>query len=117
LIESYREQRPLWLASVEAFLQGGRSEEVRALLAWGNEEARRGMTAWLEGVPESEVADDAVSSLGSVQVALISGLMLQWLNDPDHAPSAEEVVRGLREIADHLSGPPRARRGRADRDL
>jgi hypothetical protein len=32
--------------------------------------------------------------IGSVQGALISGLMIQWINDPDHAPPAEDVVHG-----------------------
>lgn len=99
VIESFRGQRPLWLASVEAFLQAERSPDVRAQLARGNQEARRGLAAFLTGVTEEEVSDEVVRSVGSVQVALISGLMIQWINDPDHAPSAEDVVRGLREIA------------------
>jgi hypothetical protein len=34
-----------------------------------------------------------------VHQALLSGVMLQWLLDPDHAPSGADLVRGLREIA------------------
>jgi AcrR family transcriptional regulator len=102
LIESFRGQRPLWLASVEAFLQAERSPDVGGQLARGNQEARRALSAWLLGIREDEVGDDAARSIGSVQVALISGLMIQWINDPDRAPSAEDVVRGLREIAARL---------------
>ncbi|WP_255410317.1 hypothetical protein [Amycolatopsis sp. CA-128772] len=31
--------------------------------------------------------------------ALLSGVMLQWLIGPDHAPSAADLVRGLRLLA------------------
>jgi hypothetical protein len=34
-----------------------------------------------------------------VHQALLSGVMLQWLIDPDHAPSGADVARGLRLIA------------------
>jgi hypothetical protein len=32
-------------------------------------------------------------------MALLSGVMVQWLTDPEQAPSASEVVAGLRAIA------------------
>ena len=103
VIESYTSQRPLWLASVEAFLQAQRSPDVRAQLARGNQEARRGLAAWLLATPEEEVGDEAARRIGSVQVALISGLMFQWITDSEHAPSAEDLVQGLRELAALLS--------------
>lgn len=98
MIESFASQRPLWLASVEAFLQAERSPELREQLAAGQHEARRGMTAWVEGEPEAEVAEQQVRTVGSVQTALMSGVMLQWLLDPEHAPTAAEVVAGLRAL-------------------
>jgi AcrR family transcriptional regulator len=102
MIETFREQRPLWLASIEAFLQAERSPEVRSQLASGNQEARRGLAGWILGEREDDVGDDATRSIGSVQVALISGLMIQWINDPDRAPSAADIVRGLREMVARL---------------
>jgi AcrR family transcriptional regulator len=106
VIEAFRAQRQLWLASVEAFLQAERSPVVREQLALGNREARRGLSAWLLGVPEDQVDDATARSVGSVQLALISGLMIQWINDPDHAPSAEDVLRGLRAIAAQVAERP-----------
>ncbi len=103
VIESFRKQRPLWLASVEAFLQAERSPDVGEQLARGNQDARRGLAAWLLGIPEDDVSDDVARSIGSVQVALISGLMIQWLNDPAHAPSAADVERGVRELAARIA--------------
>lgn len=90
----------------EAALQVERSPALRTQLADGNEAARRGLAACLLGVPEEDVADRAARSIGSVQVALISGLMTQWAVDPERAPTAPEVVRGLRAITEKLAGPP-----------
>jgi AcrR family transcriptional regulator len=103
VIEAFDNQRLLWLASVEALLQAERSPAVRRELARGNQEARRGLAAWLLGVSEDQVSDEVARSLGSAQLALISGLMVQWMIDPEHAPSAEDLVRGLREIAARIA--------------
>jgi AcrR family transcriptional regulator len=104
LIRSGAENRALWLASYEAFLQSERSPKLRALLAEGQQEGRRGVTAWLSGIDERAVPDDLVRSLGSVQMALMSGLVSQALLDPHRAPTGAEIVRGLRELADRLEG-------------
>jgi hypothetical protein len=90
-------------ASVEALLQAERSPEVRRELARGNQGARRRLAAWLLGIPEDQVSEDVARSIGVVQLPLISGLMVQWINDPEHAPSANDVVAGLREIADRIA--------------
>ena len=42
--------------------------------------------------------------LGSVQNALISGVMMQWILDPERAPSGADVAAGLRALA-HLISP------------
>jgi len=39
----------------------------------------------LLGVPEDEVPDSAVRTVGAVQMALISGVLIQRLADPEHA--------------------------------
>ena len=96
------QHRALWMASFEALMQSQRSPELRATLATGQQEGRRGVTAWLSGISEDAVPDDLVRSLGSVQMALMSGLVAQALLDPENAPTGAEVVRGLRELADRL---------------
>lgn len=79
MIESFSAHRELWVAQLEAVLQAQRSPAVREHLARGQQEARRGLG-------------------GSVPLALMTGLMLQWLVDPDGAPSAEDVVDGIAEL-------------------
>jgi len=98
LIDSFGESRPFWLASIEAFLQAQRSPELNEQLAAGQAEGRRGLAAMLTGLPEDEVPPEVVRSAGAVQMALISGLMIQWLSDPEQAPSAADVLAGLRML-------------------
>ncbi|SHN35113.1 TetR/AcrR family transcriptional regulator [Cryptosporangium aurantiacum] len=99
LIESFTRDRSLWLASIEAFAQAGRSPELAAQIGAAVQEGRRGVTAALTGTPADGVDEQAVRSVGSVHMALMSGVMIQWLADPSKAPSAAELVAGLRSIA------------------
>ncbi|MEU9203222.1 helix-turn-helix domain-containing protein [Streptomyces sp. NPDC048332] len=103
-IASYRTDRWLWIASVEAFVHAQSSPDLLALLAAGQREGRRGVAAQLAGVPEAEVAEEEVRGLGSVQLALMSGVMIQWLTDPEEAPDAREIAAGLRALAGRLEG-------------
>lgn len=83
LIDSFTTHRALWVAQLEAVVQAERSPEVREHLAKGQREGREGLG-------------------GSVPLALLTGLMLQWLVDPDQAPSGAEVIAGLRALAAEL---------------
>ena len=60
---------------------------------------RSGMAAMLTGKPEDDLDPAVVAGLGSVQMALMSGVMTQWLVDPAHAPSAEQIAAGVRALA------------------
>jgi AcrR family transcriptional regulator len=98
LIDSFADNRQFWLASLEAFMQSQRSPELRAQLSEAQGEGRRGLAAMVTGVPEAEVPEAEVRTIGAVQMALISGLMIQWLSDPATAPTADEVLTGLRRL-------------------
>jgi AcrR family transcriptional regulator len=91
--------RDLWMASVEAMVQSNHSPELRAQLAEGIEQGRSGLTALLTQTPEDKVDPDSVRGMGSVQMALMSGVIIQWLVDPARAPSPEQIVAGLRALA------------------
>ncbi|MBV2362176.1 TetR/AcrR family transcriptional regulator [Streptomonospora nanhaiensis] len=99
LVEQFREHPDLWVATVELFLQSRRQPDLRAQLARGVSGGWRGMAAILESVPEDEVSDRSARTLGMVQTALMAGVMIQSLSDPDNAPTAEEVLEGLRALA------------------
>jgi AcrR family transcriptional regulator len=91
--------RNLWMASIEAMIQSEHAPELRAQMAQGLQQGRSGMAAGLTGTPEEELDPETISSLGSIQMALMSGVMTQWLVDPAHAPSAEQIAAGIRALA------------------
>jgi AcrR family transcriptional regulator len=98
LIDSLQDNRQFWLASYEAFMQAQRSPEMREQMAAGQLDGRQGLAAMAVGVPEDEVPESEVRTVGAAQMALVSGLMIQWLTDPDAAPTASEVMTGLRKL-------------------
>lgn len=104
LIESLVNNRHMWAASIEAFVVSEHSDELRKLLTYGQRLARRGLASQVSGIPESEVDDRTARTVGSAQLALFVGVTLQWLQDPEWAPTPEELMAGLRGIAAAL--PP-----------
>ncbi|MFB7913837.1 TetR/AcrR family transcriptional regulator [Streptomyces sp. NPDC056061] len=98
LIKDFAAHPDLWVASLELFMQARRRPELREPLADGLAQGRRGLAAIVAGVAEDEVPDTSVRTLGSVQLALMSGVMIQHLGDPANAPTAAEVLCGLREL-------------------
>ncbi|GGM72992.1 TetR family transcriptional regulator [Longimycelium tulufanense] len=104
MTESLTRHRALWVASFEAFIHSEDAPELREQLATGYELVRRGMAAALRGVTEDEVDEGAMLTVGSAQLALLVGLMVQWLIDPGRAPSGRDLVQGLRELAARLEG-------------
>lgn len=69
---------------------------MRAQLANALELARFGLANLFQGLDDGS---DEARAVGTVHQALLSGVMLQWLIDPDRAPSGADLVRGLRLIA------------------
>lgn len=73
LIDTFGTHRPLWIAQLEAAVQAEHSPELRERLAEAQRQGREGLG-------------------GSVPLAVLSGLMFQWLIDPDEAPDGTQVV-------------------------
>ncbi len=104
-IRDFGEMRWLWLASVEAFVHAQSSPELLAVLAEGQRRNRRMVAAALRGVPPAEVSEEDVRSLGSLHIALLSGVMVQALTDPGAAPTGRELAQGLRTMVELLDEP------------
>ena len=53
--------------------------------------------------------DDATArSVGAAQMALMSGVVTQWLTDPATAPTPEEIVAGLEKVRQNMGQPAQA---------
>jgi hypothetical protein len=92
-----RTDRAMVAASVQWVAQIEFSAAVRGQLAEAFDGARRGFAAMLLGI--EEVDDESALAVGSLGLALVNGLVLQWLVDPDRAPSGREVAAALRAVA------------------
>lgn len=102
-IDSYGAHRRLWLASVEAAVEAEHNPRVRELMVNALSEGRSGLAAGLLGIPEGELDEKDIHSIGSVQLALMSGVLVQHLLDPDHAPSADNITDALVSLAGRLT--------------
>lgn len=101
-IRSFHEDRELWLASIEAMIQSEHNAKLRELLAAANREGRRGLAAGSLGIDEEDVDAQTERSVGAVESALLSGILMQCLLDPEHAPSGKDIVKGLRALVSQL---------------
>ncbi|MEU3255359.1 TetR family transcriptional regulator [Streptomyces sp. NPDC006997] len=102
LIEAFSAHQTFWVANLETVLRAQRDPELREQMAAGMRQGRSGMAREVTGAAEADLSEATVRTLGSVQLALVSGLMMQHLTDPESAPSADEVLAGLRALAAYL---------------
>jgi AcrR family transcriptional regulator len=94
-----RTERALAAASLQWVAQIEFSDRVRGQLAETYARARREFAAMLLGVAEDEVDDDMARAVGSLGLALVNGVVLQALIDPERAPSGREVAEAVRAVA------------------
>jgi AcrR family transcriptional regulator len=106
VIGSIQEDRALWVASIEVAIQAEHNPELREQLAEGIDQGRRGMASLITGVPEDQLDDETVRTLGAVQMALMSGVLNQWFIDPGNAPGPEQIVAGIRALAARTTPSP-----------
>lgn len=108
-LETLPARRPILQSYVEALAQAMRVPELREQLA-GHYTRARSMVAELvarsigDGVKPDDRRCRAVASL---VIAACDGLAVQWMLDPDDAPSAEDLVAGLAAVlaASFPTGP------------
>ncbi|MEV6306260.1 TetR/AcrR family transcriptional regulator [Actinoplanes sp. NPDC051861] len=98
LLAQVREHPRMWLASVELFMQAQRQPDLMPHLSDGIRQGRSGMAGILTSTPEADVEDRTARTLGMLQVALMSGVVIQMLADPEHPPTGADVVAGLRAL-------------------
>jgi AcrR family transcriptional regulator len=101
VLGSFDEYRPVWAATFDLYGVAGRVPEVRDAIAAGLQDGRLAWAQLLHGIdPQTE--PDKAQAVGSVHQALLSGVLVQWLTDPDRAPSAGDLASGLRAITEDM---------------
>ncbi|EPX58900.1 Transcriptional regulator, TetR family [Cystobacter fuscus DSM 2262] len=97
VFESFATHRGMVSASLEVYASIGHVPEVREQLATGLEAGRVQMAQLFQNLDAT--ADRKAWAVGSFYQALLSGLLLQWLVDPERAPSSKDLTDALRTIA------------------
>jgi len=78
-----------------------RDPEVRAAVADGIEDARAFWAQALYGIDPAD--QERARAVGSLHQALVSGVLVQWLVDPDRAPSPADLAQAMSAIADQFT--------------
>src|SRR5215216_6263252 len=113
VIESFEAHRPALIASFEAFVRAEHAPELREQIAAGQEDTRSWLAVLFGNL--TGAADEATArAVGSFHLALLNGLMVQWLVDPELAPSGREMAGALRTILEGVrsaeqEAPPQTR--------
>jgi AcrR family transcriptional regulator len=97
VLESFDTHRQMVSASVEVYASAGHVPKVREQVAAGLEEGRVQLARMFQNLDAT--ADKNARAVGSFYQALLSGLLLQWLVDPERAPSSKDLADALRTIA------------------
>ena len=99
VIESVRSDRAMWTVQYELVGQIDRAEPLRTFLTESQRYAR-GELAELFG---SSAEGEEQRLLGGLYQAILGGLVMQWLIDPENAPSGADIVAAL-ELAARRGG-------------
>ena len=84
------------VASVQAYAQAEFAPDIRDQLLRIYAQSRRDLAALvLDTAPDAVSAREAASAVGSLALALINGVMLQWMLEPTTAPTAAELAEAL----------------------
>jgi AcrR family transcriptional regulator len=94
VIDTFAGSRPLWSATFEVL--GQLDKAIREQLAAWLKEARPGLAEIFQGLDQGD--KDAVV-IGSFYQALLTGVLAQYLIDPDNAPSGHDLAYAMRAIA------------------
>jgi AcrR family transcriptional regulator len=109
ILELFAAHRPLWMASFEMLAQLDQAPEVREAVAAAQQRARLGLASLFHHL-DPTLDGRSAWAVGSFHLALLPGVMAQWLIDPDHAPSARDLAEALRAIVADV-GADRTRSG------
>jgi BetI-type transcriptional repressor, C-terminal len=89
-------------ASVRLLARVDSAAKVRAFPADAMERCRLGLAELIQHL--DPVADgDRARAVGGLYHAILSGLLVQWLTDPDRAPTGRALATGMRLVLGDLS--------------
>ena len=123
VLASFEATREIWQATFDVFGMRARVPEVQTAIADGLQDGRLAWAQMLHGMVPPQRDPDQTQAVGSIHQALLSGVLVQWLVDPERAPSAAGAGRshagdggpGHREVSRRSSAGRRRPRRRRPR--
>ncbi|HEY9370223.1 TetR/AcrR family transcriptional regulator [Streptomyces sp.] len=95
LIATAEASRPVWKLQTEVVTRLDDDEKLREAIKEPQREGRLGMAEGFLGIdPAAEPEKARVAGL--LVQALATGVMIQWMVDPETAPTADDLTEGLR---------------------
>jgi AcrR family transcriptional regulator len=104
VIDSFTTSRQVWLATFDIFTVALRDPQVSAAVADGIEDARALWARSLYGIDPAD--EQQARAVGSLHQALVSGVLVQWLIDPERAPSPADLAAAMAAIAAQVRAEP-----------
>lgn len=97
LIGAAEASRPVWKLQTEVVTRLDDDEKLREAIKEPQREGRLGIAEGMLGIdPEADPEKARVAGL--LLQALATGVMIQWMVDPETAPSADDLTAGLRVL-------------------
>ncbi|ALG09054.1 hypothetical protein AOZ06_20940 [Kibdelosporangium phytohabitans] len=98
VLELFEQHRALWVTQFEVLTQLHHSPELRPYFSAAQEGARRALATLLRLIDPA--ADErSVRSAGSFALAMLFGVIAQWLVDPGKAPHGRDLADAVRAVA------------------
>ena len=97
LVTLFEQHRPLLVAFIEALTQAERAPEMRTQLADCYERLRLTVAEMVHAAV-GELPDPVARHTASFLIAVYHGLQVQWLLDPQRAPTGDDLMGAL-EVA------------------
>ncbi|MFE3325512.1 TetR/AcrR family transcriptional regulator [Streptomyces sp. NPDC059176] len=97
VIAAFEESRTVWKLQLEVVTRLDDDEVLRDAIKEPQRQGRLGIAEHFLGIdPEAE--PEKARTAGLLFQALVAGVMIQWMVDPETAPSAKDLTDGLRAV-------------------
>ena len=91
IITSIQQNHELWFVNFESVSYLQHDDDIRKINSAGQQLARTALASAF-GNLAADADEKDVQAVGSHYYSLLVGTALQWLTDPDHAPTAADVA-------------------------
>ncbi|TDC80277.1 TetR/AcrR family transcriptional regulator [Streptomyces hainanensis] len=100
VIELFDRHRPIWAAQFDAVSQIGHVPEVRRFFVEAQLQAQESLVGLLLG--NIDLPPNVHVAVGQFYHALLSGVMMQWVVDPEHAPTGAALAEALQAVVEDV---------------